>query len=112
MAANLTTEQRVAIVKLYFSSNSVTQVQRDWRKTFASVAPTRKTIYDLIHKFEATGSVLDAARSGRPRSVNTGEARVGLKEVLKRSPVEWPARSPDLTPPEFLLWGGVKDRAE
>ncbi len=86
MAANLTTEQRVAIVKLYYSSNSVTQVQRDWRKTFASVAPKRKTIYDLIHKFEATGSVLDAARSGRPRSVNTGEARVGLKEVLKRSP--------------------------
>jgi hypothetical protein len=24
--------------------------------------------------------------------------------------VEWPARSPDMTPPDFFLWGYLKDR--
>jgi hypothetical protein len=69
-----------------------------------------KKDYDLFHKFEATGSVLDAARSGRPRSVNMGEARVGLKEVLQRSPQKSSRRlSPYLTPPDFFLWGVVID---
>lgn len=29
--------------------------------------------------------------------------------IGRRGPVEWPARSPDLTPPDFWLWGYVKD---
>lgn len=105
MADNLIREQRIALVKLYYLSNSVTKVQRDWKKTFASVASTRKTIYDLIHKFEAIGSVLDTVRSGLPSSVNSGEARVGFKEVQKCSLFEWPARSPDLNPGDFFPLG-------
>ena len=27
----------------------------------------------------------------------------------RRGPIEWPARSPDLTPPDFSLWGVIKD---
>ena len=27
------------------------------------------------------------------------------KWIGRRGPIEWPARSPDLTPPDFFLWG-------
>lgn len=27
----------------------------------------------------------------------------------RRGPIEWPARSPDMTPPDFFLWGVMKD---
>ena len=29
--------------------------------------------------------------------------------IGRRGPLEWPPRSPDLTPPDFFLWGVVKD---
>lgn len=30
--------------------------------------------------------------------------------IGRRVPLEWPARSPDLTPPDFFLWGYLKDK--
>lgn len=30
--------------------------------------------------------------------------------IGRRGPIEWPARSPDLTPCDFFLWGFLKDR--
>ena len=30
--------------------------------------------------------------------------------IGRRGTIEWPARSPDLTPPDFFLWGYLKDR--
>ena len=30
--------------------------------------------------------------------------------ISRRRPIEWPARSPDLTPTDFFLWGFLKDR--
>lgn len=30
--------------------------------------------------------------------------------IGRRGPIEWPARSPDLTPLDFFLWGYLKDR--
>lgn len=30
--------------------------------------------------------------------------------IGRRGPIEWPARSPDLTPCDFYLWGVLKDR--
>ena len=30
--------------------------------------------------------------------------------IGRRGPIEWPARSPDLTPPDFFLWGVLKDK--
>lgn len=29
--------------------------------------------------------------------------------IGRRGPIEWPPRSPDLTPPDFFLWGYLKD---
>ena len=30
--------------------------------------------------------------------------------IGRRGPIEWPARSPDLTPADFYLWGVLKDK--
>jgi hypothetical protein len=32
------------------------------------------------------------------------------KLVSQKTPIPWPPRSPDLTPPDFFLWGYLKDR--
>ena len=29
--------------------------------------------------------------------------------IGRRGAIEWPSRSPDLTPPDFFLWGVLKD---
>ena len=29
--------------------------------------------------------------------------------IGRRGPIKWPARSPDLTPPDFFLWGVLKN---
>ena len=30
--------------------------------------------------------------------------------ISRRGPTEWPPRSPDLSPPDFFLWGVLKDK--
>ena len=30
--------------------------------------------------------------------------------IGRRGPIEWPPRSPDLTPPDFFLWGYLRDK--
>ena len=30
--------------------------------------------------------------------------------IGQRGPIDWPARSPDLTPMDFFLWGVIKER--
>ena len=48
---------------------SVRQTQRLFNGEFGiNSAPTRRTIYVIHCKFMETGSVVDAQRSGRPRS--------------------------------------------
>lgn len=37
------------------------------------------------------------------------DANFPMKWIGRRGPVEWPARSPDLTPLDFFLWGYSKD---
>lgn len=34
----------------------------------------------------------------------------GGRWIGRGGPVEWPPRSPDLTPPDFFLWGYIKDQ--
>ena len=39
----------------------------------------------------------------------TTDADVRKKGIGPRGPIEWPARSPDLIPCDFFLWGVLKD---
>ena len=163
MLAQYTTEQRVNIVKSYYRTNSVTSTARKFATENECAKPSRNTIHRLINKFEATGSVLDESRSGRPSTATTEQNLERIHQSLARSPqksahrlsvelgvsyssvwrllkeaklhpfrprliegawlddhfpdrwigrrgaIEWPPRSPDLTPPDFFLWGVLKD---
>lgn len=34
----------------------------------------------------------------------------GHRWIGRGGPINWPARSPDLTPPDFYLWGTIKQK--
>ena len=55
-----TLQERIFVVKGYFSTHSYKHVAETWSTTFNSDPPA---------KFNKTGSVADAPRSGRPKTV-------------------------------------------
>ena len=73
MAPVLTIEQRKWVLKQYWKTENATQVRRNWAQVFNVPAPSRLTIYKLRDKFDATGSILDRPKKGRPVSVTTPE---------------------------------------
>lgn len=86
MSEQLSTEQRIAAVKLYYETRNSAEVQRRWSKVFNSSPPARNSILDLVRKFEATGSVLHAKGAGRPRTATNEKKEGELLESLKHSP--------------------------
>ncbi|KAL4706461.1 hypothetical protein ACJJTC_003033 [Scirpophaga incertulas] len=69
-------QHRVTCVRSYYKTNSVTEVQRVYRRQFNvgrhGHIPSRNTILSWVKKFEETGSVLDV-KHGAPRTVRTPE---------------------------------------
>lgn len=61
----LSIEERVAIVLLYAKHESSSVVQSLFVQRFQKPAPARKNILRLHSKFEQTGSVQDAPKSGK-----------------------------------------------
>jgi len=101
----------------------VIATQRAFRTGFelgrnASV-PERKPILLWIYNLRATGSTLKRKSPGRPGTVRTAE-NVEDRSVEGNVPwafmislrrdVGWPARSPDLNPCDFFLWGYLKEK--
>ena len=80
MAGNLSIEQRKWIVKQYWKTENAERVRTAWVEVFNTPPPTRLTIYRIKDKFDATGSVANALKSGRPRTSMTeeNEMRVGM----------------------------------
>ena len=54
-----TTEQRSWLLKEYIKTKSADAVRVNWTAKYATAAPSRKTIYRIRHKFDATGSLLN-----------------------------------------------------
>ncbi|KAJ4447126.1 hypothetical protein ANN_09127 [Periplaneta americana] len=89
-----------------------------------------KACLQIGGNFKQTDSIEDKPRSGpsrrsnRRRNTNLGRFAISPNKSLtvrtwldeqfpghwlgRRGPVEWPARSPDLTPLDFYLWGHLK----
>ncbi|KAL4143983.1 hypothetical protein QTP88_006228 [Uroleucon formosanum] len=62
------------IFKNYFNGPGAVEWQHKFEVKFPnSSVPRRETVYRLIKKFEKHGSVVDAPRSGRPRTAATNE---------------------------------------
>uniref|UniRef100_A0A8C4QMI7 DUF4817 domain-containing protein n=1 Tax=Eptatretus burgeri TaxID=7764 RepID=A0A8C4QMI7_EPTBU len=83
-----TLQQRALIVELYFRNGcSVVCAQREYRRAHGvRIAPTDKAIRRWVTAFRQTGSVADAKRSGRPRSVRTAANITAVQEDVVRSP--------------------------
>jgi hypothetical protein len=64
----LTFEQCKWILKCYWKTENVTEVQRRWRNEFGT-PPTQVTVTKISDKFEVDGTVrnVNKGRSGRPQ---------------------------------------------
>ena len=89
MARHLTLEERKFIVKRYWKNENVADVIRNWQETYQSPPPTRLTVYQIRDKFNDTGSVLDAPKSGRPKTACSEEN----KNLVAASVVKSPCKS-------------------
>jgi hypothetical protein len=71
--ARLSFEQSKMILKLYFKSENVCEVQRQWWREYGTIPPTRLTTACIRDKFETDGTVRDVhkQRSGRPRTATS-----------------------------------------
>ena len=86
MTRRLTQEMRCKIAVWQEAYKSVTQTQRLFNREFGiNSAPTRRTIYAIHRKFMETGSVVDAQRSGRPKSGRSEENIRVLEEAYALS---------------------------
>jgi transposase len=73
-------------------TNSVTLVQRHFRRRYGKPPPTRQSIYDWRKKFQETGCLRKGKSSGRPPvSEETVEldCRIDICRVTKGSHIEY-----------------------
>ena len=86
--ARLSFEERKAVLKWYFKSENISEVQRQWRNEFGIQPPTRLTIARIGDKFEIDGTVGDVhkERSGRPRTATTLATSATVLPQFTRSP--------------------------
>ena len=82
----LTTEQRVFVVKTYYKTISYLEVKEAFRRTFSeNDPPTNRTIWKNVKKYEreATSLNINKRRSGRKRTVRTkGKMEVCMWKVM------------------------------
>jgi hypothetical protein len=90
--ARLSFEQRKTILKWYFKFENVCEVQRQWRREFATEPPTRLTTARIRDKFETVGSVcgVHKQRSGWPRTATSPASSAMVLEQFTRSPQKSP----------------------
>ena len=87
MAFRLNVQQRIAAVKLYYQCDlNSALASRQLSEQFNIQAVQGRNIKAIVDKFERTGSVADAPRSGRPKSTTTDEKGDQLEASLNRSP--------------------------
>ncbi|PSN33103.1 hypothetical protein C0J52_19410 [Blattella germanica] len=77
-------EERLHVVTLRIQGNKCNVIRQKFQRRFHKPGPTDKAIRELLRKFYATGSVLDAKRSGRP---STPDQSVELtRELFEEEP--------------------------
>jgi transposase len=90
MNRKLSTEERVFVLQKWCQHD---HNYRDVVDLFVGRFPngvpaSRQTIHNLNKRFEQTGSVADRPRSGRPKSVTTGENLNIVKQSFVQSPTK------------------------
>ncbi|XP_037020829.2 uncharacterized protein LOC119063554 isoform X1 [Artibeus jamaicensis] len=86
MAGNLTNDQRKWILKQYWKTENAEKVRQKWAEEFDTPSPSRQTIYRIRDKFDKTGSICNAPKSGRPVSITTQENEMLVSQAFTESP--------------------------
>ena len=88
MAFRLNQNQRIAAIRHYYQcgSNTTKASRRRLSEEFNIHAVQGRNIKSLVNKFEITGSVNDAHRSGRPITATSDEKGERLCASLINSP--------------------------
>jgi len=86
MAGNLSIEQRELILKQYWKTENAERVSTAWVEAFNTSPPTGLTIDRIRDKFDATGSVTNAPKSGRPRTSMREENEMRVVMTFVNSP--------------------------
>lgn len=77
---------RWRLLKEYVKTNNAQTVRRNWTAKYGTPAPSRKSIYRIRDKFNATGSILNVKSPGRPKSVNTEQNQELVVQAVVESP--------------------------
>ncbi|KAJ4435994.1 hypothetical protein ANN_18618 [Periplaneta americana] len=105
--------QRLFLVKQYWITNSITATQRAYQREFGvRNPPKRNTILGQVNKLEKTGSLLQEPDKDKRLNYCRWFQTFIVQNpaILSITWNLWPPRSPDLTTPDFFLWGYLKDR--
>jgi hypothetical protein len=97
---HLTPQQRAEIVKIYFQKNSSVTLLRD----FLADEVDEHDMDD--YWFQQDGATCHTARL----TMDLLRAMFPNRLISKYGDFDWPARSPDLTAPDFFLWGYLKGK--
>jgi len=86
--ARLSFEERKTILKWYLKFENVVEVQRQWRREYATEPPTRLTIARFRDKFETHDTVCDMhkGRTKRPSTATSPASSAKVLEQFTRSP--------------------------
>ncbi|KAK2951945.1 hypothetical protein BLNAU_13045 [Blattamonas nauphoetae] len=77
--------ERVHAIALWYQFRDVNLVLDNWGLPHT---PYRRTIQNLVRRFEDTGSTVDLPRSGRPRAAHAPEARERVERKIENAPTQ------------------------
>lgn len=86
----LTDEQRIFVVEVYFATRSIVEIQNRFRQRFQNrQPPTKRSIKKLVKKFQERGTVenQNAGRSGRLRTTRTGANIDRVRVAIEANPL-------------------------
>lgn len=84
----LTLKERIECVRLYSLHEQPRKVQLAWQQKFGTTPPSCKTIVAINKKFDATGSVADLLRTGRPKTSFTPTNMALVENAIKNDPAK------------------------
>ncbi|KAK2958736.1 hypothetical protein BLNAU_6239 [Blattamonas nauphoetae] len=117
MPRRLTKNERVHAIKFWYRHRDVTMVLQHWEHPHR---PDRRTIQNLVRRFESTGSTADRLRPGRPRTIQTPANRERIERDVENHPTQSiRQRSTDvqltydyIQRRQFSLWLLAKDQVD
>jgi len=85
MADNLTNDQWKWIPKQQWKTENTEKFRQKWAEEFDTPPQSRQTIYRICDKFDETGSICNAPKSGRLVSVTTQENEMLVSQAFMKS---------------------------